>query len=94
MTNCIHPAFVEDALGRPFNDVPLVHQRFKGIQANTAALAYNQLDNADILKHTSSPSELAKEMQNLKGVYGLTVFGGCCGTDAEYMFEIVNAIAR
>lgn len=94
MTNCIHPAFVEDALGRPFNCVPLVHQRFKGIQANTAALTYDQLDNADILKHTSSHSELAKEMQTLKDVFGLTVFGGCCGTDGEYMIEIANAIAH
>lgn len=93
MTNCIHPAFVEDALGRLFNDVPLVHQRFKGIQANTAALRYDLLDNADILKHTSSPAELAKDILNLKNSYGLTVFGGCCGTDDEYMTEIANAIA-
>lgn len=93
MTNCIHPTFVDAALGRTFNDVPLVHQRFKGIQANTAALRYDLLDNADILKHTSSPAELAKDILNLKNRYGLTVFGGCCGTDGEYMAEIANAIA-
>lgn len=92
MTNCVHPRFVGEALEKPFNTTDTVRQRFKGIQANTAALAYGEMDGSDLLKATSSPAGLAADMLDLKRRFGLTLFGGCCGTDDAYMREIAKHI--
>lgn len=92
MTNCIHPRFVISALEQSFNiDVP---KRFKGVQANTAALEYCEMDGAALLKATSNPQELSVDMQTLKEQFRLQIFGGCCGTDDLYMEEMAKAITR
>lgn len=46
MTNCVHPRFAYEALSQPFQDKELLKRRFLGIQANTAQLLYEELDNA------------------------------------------------
>lgn len=50
MTNCVHPRIVYEALAQPFNNNDIVHRRFKGIQVNTSALSYAELDNSMDLK--------------------------------------------
>ncbi|MDF2617227.1 MAG: homocysteine methyltransferase [Sedimentibacter sp.] len=64
MTNCVHPIIVYEALLQPFNNNEMVHKRFKGIQVNTSALSYAELENSKDLK-TSEPrhmSEIAKRI--------------------------------
>lgn len=91
MTNCIHPRFAISALEQSFNrSVP---KRFKGVQANTAALEYCDMDGATRLKATSNAHELSVYMQTLKEQFNLQIFGGCCGTDHLYMEEIAKAIS-
>lgn len=92
MTNCVHPRFVCEALQKPFNTTPIVRRRFKGIQANTAALNYDEMDGSDLIKTTSSPASLARDILDLKQKFGFNIFGGCCGTDDSYMREIAKAI--
>lgn len=93
MTNCVHPRFVGEALQQPFNATPLVRKRFRGIQANTAALDYDEMDGSNIIKTTSSPVSLAADMLDLKRKFNFNIFGGCCGTDDSYMREIAKVIS-
>lgn len=93
MTNCVHPKFVIMALEKPFNQTEIVRTRFKGIQANTAALAYKDIDGCRGLMATANPVELAKDMLTLQKEFGFQIFGGCCGTDETYLREIARRIA-
>lgn len=93
MTNCVHPTILWEALHRPCNTVPIVRERFRGIQANTSPLSYDRLDSAtDLL--TSPPSELAIEMAKLKALGHIRIFGGCCGTDSRHMEAIAQMITN
>ena len=91
MTNCVHPTIVNEALSHSFNRTEVVQKRFMGIQANTSALPYCELDGASDLK-TSSPIVLADGMRTLKEKYHLKIFGGCCGTDHRHLEEIAKRI--
>lgn len=91
MTNCVHPRIVHAALSQPFNQVPLVRQRFLGLQANTADLPYHELDASPVL-HTATPEALAEGMLLLRREHGFRLFGGCCGTDASHMEAIAQRI--
>lgn len=91
MTNCVHPRIVYEALLQPFNNNEIVHKRFKGIQVNTSALSYGELDNAKDLK-TSEPSEIAIDTVKLREISPFQIFGGCCGTDGRHMNEIAKRI--
>lgn len=91
MTNCVHPAIAYKALSQTFNQTEKVKTRFIGIQANTSALPYNQLDAATDLK-TSLPVSLADDMMKLKSEFQFKIFGGCCGTDNKHMEEIAKRL--
>ena len=91
MTNCVHPTILRDALSTPENDNAIVRRRFLGIQANTSALDYAQLEEGKDLK-SSSANEFAKEMLALKRVSNLKIFGGCCGTDDKYMEQVARKL--
>ena len=91
MTNCVHPSIVYKALSTPINNCELIRERFIGIQANTAALSYAELDGSKELI-MSDPVELAQAMLNLRNIVPLKIFGGCCGTDSRHMTEIAKMI--
>ena len=93
MTNCVHPDIVYEALSHTFNQTKAVQTRFVGIQANTSALSYNELDGATDLK-SSSPEDLAEAVMKLKTKYHFNIFGGCCGTDGRHMEEIAKRLKK
>jgi len=84
MANCVHPTIVYKALSRDFNNVTIVKERFKGIQANTSPLSYAELDSAVDL-HCSEPKGFAEDMMRLSQVGNFQIWGGCCGTDNRHM---------
>ena len=90
MANCLHPLILEEALGQPCNRVPLVRERFWGLQANTACLPYDQLDRLEEAPEGTPPEVLAEQMLRLRERFGLRLFGGCCGTTGAHL----EAIAR
>lgn len=92
MTNCVHPNIVYEALSNPINNCELIRKRFIGIQANTAALSFAELDGSKELK-TSDPAELAEAMLKLREIVPFKIFGGCCGTDGRHMIEIAKRIS-
>jgi methionine synthase I (cobalamin-dependent) len=91
MTNCVHPAVVQEALSQPFNNKELVRTRFLGIQANTSPLTYAELDQSEDLK-CSDINEFAEEMARLRADKHLKIIGGCCGTDNLYMEEVARRL--
>lgn len=91
MTNCVHPAILHEALSHPFNRTEVVHSRFIGIQANTSAQSYGELDSACDLKE-SFPIDLADDMIRLKRDHCLKIFGGCCGTAQKHMEGIAKRL--
>lgn len=93
MSNCVHPSIVLSALSQPFNTVPIVKERFRGIQANTSPLPYAVLDCAPQLQ-CSEPEQFAEEMVNLKKVGQFQIFGGCCGTDNRYLECIASKLGH
>jgi len=91
MSNCIHPTILYEALSQPFNQTPLVKERFLGIQANTSPLSPEELDDADDLQCTD-PNSLATEIIRLRNEMHLKIFGGCCGTDKTHIEEIARKL--
>ena len=91
MTNCVHPKILYEALSQPFNRNETVQKRFAGIQANTSALSYEELDDAPDLKE-SEPAALAADMVRLRELLPMKIFGGCCGTDFRHMTEVTKRI--
>jgi homocysteine S-methyltransferase len=86
MVNCAHPAHIAPALA-PGADWTA---RIGGLRANASRRSHAELDEADVLDE-GDPRELAEEHVPLREVLpGLTLLGGCCGTDARH----VEAIAR
>jgi len=93
MANCVHPSIVRKALTQPFNNTPIVKERFRGIQANTSPLSYAQLDGALDLK-CSEPAEFADEMMKLVNIGNFQIWGGCCGTDNRHMECVAQRLKR
>lgn len=91
MACCVHPTIVYAALSQPFNRTDLVRTRFSGMQANTSALPYSELDGAADLK-TSDPEQLAAGVLRLKREMNLKILGGCCGTDQRHLEAIARQI--
>ncbi len=91
LSNCIHPTLLQQALEAPVNQTALVKKRFRGIQANTSMLEYDQLDGAKELM-TTSPNQLAEAMAVFRDRF--QIFGGCCGTDERHMAAIAERLVN
>ncbi len=89
MINCAHPTHFEDVLvaGEPWT------QRIRGLRANASRKSHAELDEATELDE-GDPADLGRRYAQLrKRLPGLTVLGGCCGTDHRHVREAVSACA-
>jgi len=89
MINCAHPDHFRDALTA---DAPWL-QRLGGIRANASRLSHAELDNATELDPGDAVELGALYRQLRDTVPGLTVLGGCCGTDHRHIEQICKACA-
>jgi S-methylmethionine-dependent homocysteine/selenocysteine methylase len=86
MINCAHPTHFQNELKENEQWV----KRIKGIRANASCKTHAELDESTELDR-GNPKELAREYKKMKDKLSqLNVFGGCCGTDEEHVFEIIN----
>jgi S-methylmethionine-dependent homocysteine/selenocysteine methylase len=84
MINCAHPTHFSDMVGG--NDAWT--KRIRGLRANASKRSHAELDNATDLD-AGDPKELAALYGELcKRLPGLTVLGGCCGTDHRHIEQI------
>ena len=86
MINCAHPTHFESVIrtgGR-------WRERIRGLRANASRCSHAELDAATELD-PGNPLELGAQYRAIRSqLTGLTVVGGCCGTDHRH----VEAIAR
>jgi S-methylmethionine-dependent homocysteine/selenocysteine methylase len=86
MINCAHPTHVHEGLGDS-----VTKERVRGLRVNASALSHAELDAAEELQD-GDPQELARHHASLRDLLPhVEVLGGCCGTDARHVREIVAA---
>ena len=86
MINCAQPAHFEDALkaGEGWT------RRVRGIRANASRRSHAELDVATELD-PGNPEELGRQYRDIRKLFkGITVLGGCCGTDHRHVHEIAR----
>ncbi|MFG1932167.1 homocysteine S-methyltransferase family protein [Mycobacterium sp. NPDC048908] len=87
MVNCAHPSHFAHALAAD----GAWRQRLVGLRANASARSHAELDEATALDE-GDPLDLGARHAALRErLPGVTVLGGCCGTDARHVAEIVSA---
>lgn len=91
MTNCIHPSNLVEALNNGNNKNNPHLNRFSGIQANASILSCEELDNCNNLQQDDF-NDIIEEMLFLKDHFDLKIFGGCCGTNNEFMEDLTKKI--
>jgi homocysteine S-methyltransferase len=86
MINCAHPAHFRPGLRADEDWV----SRIRGIRANASRKSHAELDGAAELD-AGDPDELASEyVWLLRDFPGLTILGGCCGTDRRHIRAIAD----
>jgi len=91
MTNCIHPTNLIKALTNDKNKNSTYLKRFIGIQANASILSCDELDNCDEI-HQDNFHTIINEMLYLKNDFGLRIFGGCCGTNDDFINKLAKVL--
>jgi S-methylmethionine-dependent homocysteine/selenocysteine methylase len=90
MINCAHPTHFAGVLT---SGAPQIG-RIRGLKANASASSHAELDESDALDE-GDPLDLAERYGELIGqLPGLTVLGGCCGTDRRHHAAICEMRAR
>jgi homocysteine S-methyltransferase len=86
MINCAHPSHFEDALEAGENWT----RRIRGVRANASRRSHAELDSAPDLD-AGNPVELGAQYRDLRRNFrGITIVGGCCGTDHRHVHEIAR----
>jgi S-methylmethionine-dependent homocysteine/selenocysteine methylase len=87
MINCAHPTHFESTIAAGESWV----QRIKGLRANSSKKSHAELDSSTELDE-GNPYELGGQYRALrKKMPGMTVLGGCCGTDIRHVEQICFA---
>ena len=92
MTNCIHPSNVIAALTYIKNKGKPEMKRFCGIQANASTLSPEELNNCNHLRQ-GDYGLMVREMLLLQSAFDFKIFGGCCGTNEEFIEMLAENLA-
>lgn len=87
--NCAHPTHFAHVLdpAAPWT------RRLRSVRANASRRTHAELDESDSLD-AGDPFELGAQYAELRATFpGLTVLGGCCGTDASHLRAIAGTLA-
>jgi S-methylmethionine-dependent homocysteine/selenocysteine methylase len=87
MINCAHPAHFEGTLAAGGAWL----KRLRGLRANASKRSHAELNEAPDLD-AGDPAELGRQYGALLRLYpGITIVGGCCGTDDRHIACIGSA---
>ncbi len=84
MVNCVYPTFI-----RAEQQPSALFTRLIGIQANASSKDHSELDGAAELQQDPL-SDWTTEMLRLNNDFGVTILGGCCGTDHTYLRSLTD----
>ena len=86
--NCAHPTHFAHVL----DPSAAWATRLRGVRANASRMSHAELDESESLD-AGDPVELGGQYAELRtGSPGLTVLGGCCGTDIRHVRAIAEAL--
>ena len=88
MVNCAHPEHVAPAVDPAADWWP----RLRGVRANASRMTHAELDAAPELD-AGNPDELARQLVDLRPL-GVSVLGGCCGTDVRHIRALAAEVGR
>jgi homocysteine S-methyltransferase len=87
MINCAHPSHFRHVLERRGS----WRERIRGLRANASRRSHAELDASTDLD-VGNPNELGEDYRALRAILpGLSVLGGCCGTDHRHVEAIAHA---
>jgi homocysteine S-methyltransferase len=86
MVNCAHPDHLAHAVEPDADWWP----RLRGVRANASRMSHAELDAAPELDD-GDPVELARQLADLRPL-GITVLGGCCGTDVRHIRALAQEV--
>jgi homocysteine S-methyltransferase len=85
--NCAHPSHFESALPGGATGA-----RVRSVRANASRKSHAELDESPTLDD-GDPVELAGDYLRLRAQHPpISIFGGCCGTDARHVQAIADAV--
>ncbi|MCP4125604.1 MAG: homocysteine S-methyltransferase family protein [Gammaproteobacteria bacterium] len=84
MVNCAFPSFIS-----PESQPKELFNRLIGYLANASSLDHCELDQADQLE-ADSISKWGRLMIELNRKFGVSILGGCCGTNGDHLRYIVT----
>ena len=85
--NCAHPAHFGPALPGGATGA-----RVRSIRGNASKKSHAEIDESPALD-TGNPAELAADYVRLRARHpGISILGGCCGTDARHVQAIAEAV--
>lgn len=88
MVNCAHPDHLAPAVDPGADWWP----RLRGVRANASRMSHAELDAAPELD-AGDHVELARQLADLRPL-GVTVLGGCCGTDVRHIRALAAEVVR
>lgn len=93
MVNCAHPSHLEPTLAAAQRSREPWFGRFKGLRANASTKSHDELDNSTKLD-AGDADDLAVRLADMSHRFGLSLLGGCCGTDSTHLRAIAAAAER
>jgi S-methylmethionine-dependent homocysteine/selenocysteine methylase len=91
MVNCAHTTHLGPTLRAAAASGAPWLSRFRGLRANASAKTHAELDDSTELDR-GDPAGLARDLAQLRRAHAFTIVGGCCGTDAEHLRLIAEAL--
>ncbi len=93
MLGCIYPTNAATALAALFRAAPDLAHRIVGLKANGSPLPPQELEEGARLEQ-ADPQVFASDLLACAHEFGLTVLGGCCGTDARHIAEVAEQASQ
>ena len=90
---CLYPTHAQTALEAARARNPSVVARVRGIKANASPLSPEELDRLGRVDATA-PEQFACDLMACASEFGLSILGGCCGTDAADIEALAELVRR
>jgi homocysteine S-methyltransferase len=92
LIQCVHPRRAGIALDQLAEEDHPAYERVLGVKANAADASARALD-ASTTVQADEPEPWAQQLYQLHERHGLTLLGGCCGTDERHLFSLALRMA-
>lgn len=90
---CTHPRTAGAALERTRDTHPRAHDRVRQIKGNGSDRATDERDGSDTIM-SDHPESWAEAAIALHDEHGVSIVGGCCGTDDRHLLSLAIRLAQ